>query len=112
MSQDDARSFLSRIASDPGLQQAARAEMARADQATPQRLRELASRNGLRFTEAELDAAAKELGDQSTAELSDDELDSVAGGLGTPTFSNLMSTLSNMLKKASDVSAGIVNNLK
>jgi predicted ribosomally synthesized peptide with nif11-like leader len=93
MSQDHAKSFVERVTRDPDLRQAAMTELEKTA-SSPQSLIDLGARHGLRFNEAELRTAWEEQRQAiGKGELSDAELDGVAGG-----GSMLSTALANTVK--------------
>ncbi len=99
MSQVDARSFLELVTGDPGLQQAAMIELEGKTGSASKRLIELGGRHGLTFNEAELRTALEEQRQAiGEGELSDTDLDGVAGGgLFTSPVGNVVKAMGGAL---------------
>ena len=81
MSQADAKAFVERAISDDNLRRDVMDELRHLAEGTPNRLVEIGASQGLRFTDSELTeavATAPQIG--SGGELSERDLDAVAGG--------------------------------
>ena len=115
MSQADAKSFLERAATSETFHRDLLSELqAGTDDRSPERLIQLGARCGLSFTESELAAALADSQKTSRDELSDAELETVSGGylpMARP-WDELMSALSNLLRKTSETSSTITRNIK
>jgi predicted ribosomally synthesized peptide with nif11-like leader len=117
MSQADASSFLDRVAKNAAFRRDVMSPPKDGSEKTPQQLIELGARHGLTFTETELVAAWTEWQKQSKEELSDNELDAVAGG--TLSVSEAMASLkllgeilSNVSKTRSEISMTFARNAR
>jgi predicted ribosomally synthesized peptide with nif11-like leader len=81
MSQADAKSFVERALEDDNLRRQVMDELRHLAEGTPRRLIELGASHGLSFTDAELtEAMAAASQGSAVGELSDSDLDAVAGG--------------------------------
>ena len=108
MSNQDVIDFLNRVVSDPGLRREVESAV-RDEQPTGEAIAAVAGRHGLHFDVVELAEVMRAINASASRELSDEELDAVAGGFGTQLQSAAFMKLGTQLKNHKTLGSGILD---